>query len=358
MYKISVIVSIYNVENYLRECLDSLINQTLKDIEIICVNDGSIDNSLAILNEYALKDNRIKIVDKENSGYGISMNVGIEIAQGEYIGIIESDDFASPMMFENLYKLAKENNADIVKSDWFEYTTFNKVIRKAGRMALLPIHKCLNIKTNPEILKIQPAIWSAIYKRNLLTENNIRFLETPGASYQDTSFAFKTMCLAKNIVLTDKAYVYYRQDNVNSSVHSQSKVYAICIEYDEINAFLEKYSDLKSSVNNYKLIREYFNYIWNLKRIDKIFRKEFIEKFSARFLKYKECGEINSDFLRKINKQEFELLISNPKKFENYIEKLVKKEEFKRLRKNVFSFHINKSRIDITILGKQIVRIG
>jgi glycosyltransferase involved in cell wall biosynthesis len=106
MPKVSIIVPIYNVEKYLRECLDSIVKQTLKDIEIVCVNDGSTDSSLDIIKEYAEKDERVKYIDKPNSGYGISMNQGLDKAQGEYIGIVESDDFIKPEMFEELYNLA------------------------------------------------------------------------------------------------------------------------------------------------------------------------------------------------------------------------------------------------------------
>lgn len=121
MAKISVVVPVYNVEKYLKECIDSIINQTLEDIEIICVNDGSTDSSLEILNDYAKKDSRIIVINKSNSGYGHTMNMGLNAATGEYVGIIESDDFADKNMFEDLYKLAKEYDADIVKGDWYNY---------------------------------------------------------------------------------------------------------------------------------------------------------------------------------------------------------------------------------------------
>ena len=358
MSKVSIIVPVFNVEKYLRECLDSLINQTLDDIEIICVNDGSTDNSIEILQEYCAKDSRIKVINKENSGYGISMNMGIESACGEYIGIVESDDFAESNMFEDLYNLAKEKNADIVKSDWFEYTTSTKTVRKAGRMVLLPENKDLNVKDNPGILKIQPAIWSAIYRKSLLIDNNIRFTETSGASYQDTSFVFKVMCLAKNVVLTDKAYLYYRQDNLNSSVKSKSKVYAICTEYAEITKFLNEHKELKFYVNAYKLVKEYVSYIWNLKRIDKQFRRDFIKKMSDIFVQYNEQGEITKDFFKKVNKREFNMLITNPDKFAKYIEKYILRERLNDMRKKFISIHINKSRLDITLFEKQILRVG
>ena len=109
MPKVSIVIPTYNVEQYLKECLDSVINQTLKDIEIICVDDGSTDNSGKILDEYAAKDSRIKVIHKENGGYGKAMNVGIDNATGEYIGIVEPDDYIEFDMYETLYINAKKN---------------------------------------------------------------------------------------------------------------------------------------------------------------------------------------------------------------------------------------------------------
>ena len=111
MPKVSILMPACNVENFLRECMDSVVNQTLKDIEIICLDDGSKDSTGNILDEYAAKDSRIKVIHKPNSGSGHSRNVGLDHATGEYIGIIETDDFADPDMFEKLYITAKENNA-------------------------------------------------------------------------------------------------------------------------------------------------------------------------------------------------------------------------------------------------------
>ena len=113
MYKLSVIIPVYNVENYLRECLDSITSQTVKDIEIICIDDGSTDNSPKILKEYQKKDSRIKIITKENGGQASARNLGIKKAQGEYIAFIDSDDFIESEMLEKLYTKAKDNNLDI-----------------------------------------------------------------------------------------------------------------------------------------------------------------------------------------------------------------------------------------------------
>ena len=118
MAKVSIIIPTYNVEEYLEECMDSVVRQTLQDIEIICINDGSTDGSLEILKRYAQNDKRIIIVDKENGGYGIGMNIGLDKATGEYIGIVEPDDFVPLNMYEDLYNIAEKENLDFVKADF------------------------------------------------------------------------------------------------------------------------------------------------------------------------------------------------------------------------------------------------
>ena len=124
---ISIIVPIYNVNKYLKKCLKSLINQSFKNIEIICVNDGSIDNSYEIITQF-ISDKRIITLNKSNSGYGDSMNKGLEFASGQYIGIIEPDDFVNILMFEYLYNLTKNNEIDIVRSNYYFY--WNKKKKK------------------------------------------------------------------------------------------------------------------------------------------------------------------------------------------------------------------------------------
>lgn len=119
--KVSVLVPCCNVSAFVRECLESIVGQTLKEIEIICINDGSTDNTLDIIQEFAARDSRIRVLDKKNSGYGDSMNKGLEMARGEYIGIVESDDFVEPGMFEKLYSAAKANDLDICRSQYWSY---------------------------------------------------------------------------------------------------------------------------------------------------------------------------------------------------------------------------------------------
>ena len=205
--KVSVLVPIYNVEEFLPECLDSLVNQTLRDIEIICINDGSTDNSLNIIKKYASKDNRIKIIDKKNTGYGDSMNQGLKKAMGEYVGIVESDDFIERDAFEIMYNLAKKKNVEVVKSNFYEYYTDQR--RDIGRSNMFlsqEVEKIIDPRKNRHIFYEQPSIWSAIYNNDFLKKNDICFLPSPGASYQDAGFNFKVWASARRAYFVDEAF--------------------------------------------------------------------------------------------------------------------------------------------------------
>lgn len=355
MAKISVVVPVYNVEKYLKECIDSIINQTLEDIEIICVNDGSTDSSLEILNDYAKKDSRIIVINKSNSGYGHTMNMGLNAATGEYVGIIESDDFADKNMFEDLYKLAKEYDADIVKGDWYNYWSKNKFARKNNRISSAKALKLTNSKQDKSLLRINPSVWSAIYKKEFLNKYNIRFLETPGASYQDLAFSFKIFALAERVILTDKAYLYYRQDNMNSSVKSKTKVYCVCDEYEEIDRFLEQYPDLKFEFKVQEEINRYNGYVSSVLRIDDSVKPEFVKVFSDHFKEEYNTGLLGNEFFKKINKNEFMTLINNPEKYIKVLKSIEKRRKFNQIRKNILSIHFRNGKLNLTLFGKEVI---
>ncbi len=353
--KISVIIPVYNVEKYLKECLESVLNQTLEELEIICVNDGSTDSSLNILNDYALKDKRIIVINKQNSGYGHTMNTGLNTASGKYIGIIESDDFAAKNMFEDLYKLAQEHDADVAKGDWYNYWSDKKFAAKSNRISAAKALKVTNSKEDKGLLRINPSVWSAIYKREFLNKYNIRFLETPGASYQDIAFSFKVFTLAERVILTDKAYLYYRQDNINSSVKSKNKVYCVCDEYSEIDKFLDKYPDLKSEFKVQEEINRYTGYLSSVLRIDDNVKPEFIKIFSEHFKAEYDAGLLGNEFFSKISKKDFMTLINKPEKYIETLKIIELKRKFNRLRKNFVSVHFRNGKLNMTLLGKEVI---
>lgn len=358
MPKVSILVPVYNVEKYLRECLDSITAQTLEDIEIICINDGSTDSSAQILNDYKNKDERVRVITKENSGYGATMNKGLDVATGEYIGIVESDDFVEKTMFEDLYTLAKDNNLDIAKSDFYHYFTKEGYARHAGIIKNKFSGKVINANQVPEILRIVPSIWSGIYRRDFLEQNNIRFLETTGASYQDTSFNFKTLLSAKRVMFTPKAYLNYRQDNENSSVKSSQKVYAICEEWAEITKYMNLHPETKASINPVKLSTEFISYRWNLMRIAEVYKDDFISKYSETFKNYLKNGELKKGFFDIDIRKELALLLSDKAKYKEYIEKKEEKRKQQLLRRKQFSVRISSTRISVILFGKPVLEIG
>ena len=355
MAKISVVVPVYNVEKFLPKCIESILNQTLQDIEIICINDGSTDSSLEILNNFAQKDKRVIVINKSNSGYGHTMNIGLNTATGEYVGIIESDDFAKSNMFEELYKLAKENDADIAKGDWYNYWSKNDFARKNNRISFSKAFKLTNAKMDKSLLRLNPSVWSAIYKREFLNHYNIRFLETPGASYQDLAFTFKVFALASKVILTNKAYLYYRQDNMNSSVKSKTKIYCVCDEYNEIDRFLEKYPELYKEFKVQEEIIRYTGYLSSILRLDEALRPEFVSVFSKHFKTEYETGILDKEFFKKINKKDFMLLINNPNKYLKLLKKIEYIRKFNQLRKNLLSIHFRDFHLSVNFFGKQLI---
>ena len=294
--KVSIIIPIYNVEKYLRECLNSVINQTLKEIEIICVNDGSTDSSTEILIEYAEKDNRIKVISKPNSGYGHTMNVGIDAATGEYIGIVESDDYVKLDMYETLYNIAKKNDLDVVRADFERFVGEGKE-RKFTYGELTKDKSYYNKVLNPwediKVFTFAMMNWTGIYKRHFLNKYHIRHNETPGASYQDNGFWFQVFCRASKIYFLDKPLYQVRRDNPNSSIFSKSKVFCMCDEYDFIKTFLDNNPDIKKRFIYIYSLKRFHNYMFTYNRIAEDFKLMFLRRFSRDFKLAMENGEID-----------------------------------------------------------------
>ena len=299
MMKISIIVPVYNVEEYLSECLESILNQTLQDIEILCINDGSIDSSLSILEMYAQKDARVKIFSKPNSGYGHTMNIGLDNASGEYIGIVESDDYVPPEMYEELYKQAKQNDLDFIKADFYRFTTENgKLDLEYNALANGKdeyYNKVLDPAENIEIFKFIMNTWSGIYKRDFIEEYHIRHNETPGASFQDNGFFFQTFCQASRIMFVNKPYYMNRRDNPNSSVKSGDKVFCMRDEHEFIRNFLEEKPILKEKYIHVYWHRKFHNYMFTYNRVASEFKKLFILHFCEEFTKALKENELRKD---------------------------------------------------------------
>lgn len=283
--KVSVLIPCYNSENYLEQCLNSLEAQSLSEIEFICLNDGSKDSTLAILERYKSRDKRFVVVNKENSGYGDTLNLGFGVATGEYIGIVEPDDFVEPNMFEVLYDMASQYNLDIARCSYYYYSKEGDVEQKWGEV---PKNQLICPRKHLAVFKQGPSVWANIYKRSWLLDNQIEFLRTPGASYQDTSFSFKAYFQSSRFMMTDVCLMHYRVDNLNSSVHDIKKVFCVMDEWSEIYRFISSQTKYTESIVVDKLPElQHRTYLWNLGRLDKANRLIFLEKWHEEVLKRK-----------------------------------------------------------------------
>lgn len=283
--KVSILVPIYNNSIFLDECITSLINQTLKDIEIILINDGSTDKkAIDIIKKYCNIDNRICLIDKKNTGYGHSMNCGLMAAHGEYIGIVESDDYVDTKMFEILYN-ESSSTIDIVKSNP-SFFVGNGASRKFTKIKLFKedfLTKIITPYKDYEYFNAIPLNPISIFKNSFIKINKIKFSETPGASFQDIGFYFKTSILAKNIKIINKQLYMVRRDNENSSVFSKDKYEYTIYEYDKLKQFLNNNVELKIKFEKAYYIRKYFSYRFTYQRIGDEYKDTFLDVFSKDF---------------------------------------------------------------------------
>ena len=294
MPKVSVIVPVYNVEQYLAVCLDSILNQTLTEIEIICVDDGSTDRSSLILDNYAVRDQRVRIIHQGNHGYGQSINAGMEVAQGKYIGIVESDDCILLDMYEKLYRVAEDLDLDFVKSDcifWWDNLSY---LYKHHRNKLDKYYnRVLDASYRRVVFDFFMNIWTGIYKKDFLDKNEIRCNKTQGASYQDNGFWIQTMSLANKAMWISEAFYLYRQDNPSSSIKSKSKVMAMKEEYDFVEKILEqKNKGYELDICRYfRMLRHKGSFI----RISDELKRDYCIEIIRDFEKYKELTVQNKE---------------------------------------------------------------
>ena len=225
--KISVIIPVYKVEKYLDRCVNSVLNQTLKDIEVILIDDGSPDGCPAMCEEYKKKDNRVRVIHKENGGLGYARNSGLEIATGEYIAFVDSDDFIEEDMYESLYSDAIKYNADVVfsnvkfykdgktttREDVEEQTVFSG--KEAVKSFLLDMvaplpNECRDVK-------YMVSVWRALYRFDIIKTHFIRFFSEREIVSEDLPFNIEFLKYSENIVYSDKAFYNYCYNSVSLS---------------------------------------------------------------------------------------------------------------------------------------------
>ena len=356
--KISVIVPIYKVEKYLMQCIDSILAQTLKDIEVILVDEGDLDECRAIIDMYEFgpkKDERIRTLHEKNGGYGASCNKGFDIARGEYISIIESDDFIESTMFEEMYAYAKKLDADVVKTPYYNYKDATKTTPASIEICCYakemvkscPQNKTFSVLDYPLLMGVHASLWSGIYKTSYMKEKNIRFIEAKGGAYVDVGFRIDTLVNTDKVAWLDKPFYNYRLTSEGSTTNNYN-LDAMLQRWQEAHEKFKTMPEVYEKVGPESIYDEYLNTAGYLDT-DYNVTKEHLAKMQKLF-KY-----IPDSVIQKAEK-----LSKNQKKI--ILDIKYEKTNLKKMKKKWYSvhmsFHMNRSKIHIFHgLSKNLVRI-
>lgn len=292
--KVSVIVPVYNTEKYLKRCLNSIINQSLKEIEIIVVNDCSPDNSLKIIEEYIRKDERIILINKnKNEGLTSARNSGLEISSGEYILHIDSDDWIEQDYLKNMYEIAKQSNSDMVIADfYFDYEKgkiFYQVDQYGETGTILEKKKVIeNLIFNEG--KSFPSIWNKLVKRNIYIENNIRFPMNVSIG-EDLATIIPLMYFSNKIIKLNSAYVHYIQNsNSMTKKYSYTALTDIYFVLNRIENFLKN----KNYDEFIEKLKFYYLSLW-IFRIKPQIKDELYDKILNEYLLLLEKKKVDNN---------------------------------------------------------------
>jgi glycosyltransferase involved in cell wall biosynthesis len=285
--KVSVIIPVYNCEKYLKQCLDSVTGQTLKEIEIICVDDGSTDTSLQILKQFENGDSRIKVIQQKNAGAGAARNNGLSVAKGEYLSFLDSDDFFEPDMLEKAYNQAKHGSAQVVvfgSDQYYEETDEFKSVSWTLRKAALPPYRPMYFRTfTDNVFKVFVGwAWDKLFERKFVQEHELKFQEQRTSN--DLLFVFSAVVLADRIEIVDEALAHQRRNTSTSLSNTREKSWK-CFYY----ALTELKNTLIKNNLYYELEQDYINYalhfsLWNYETIVGDKKVEMLHKLKDEWL--------------------------------------------------------------------------
>ncbi|MBP5683928.1 MAG: glycosyltransferase [Bacilli bacterium] len=306
--KVSVIVPVYNVEKYIDKCLDSLVKQTLKDLEIIVVNDGSPDNSEKIIQKYAKKYKNIKYLVKENGGLSDARNYGLKYAKGEYIAFLDSDDYVSADMYEKMYEKAISEDFDMVVCD-INYLYPDNTLRVDGGIK----EDTKDIKKT--FLTIHPAAWNKIFKKELFT-NKVFFKK--GVWFEDVEFIYRLLPYVKSIGVIHEAY----------------------------NQYVQREGSITNTINP-----KIYDYISNMNGVVEYFKKNKLYDNYQKELEYAYVRYIYATFIRSIAKYDYE-------EYEKGVQKALQsvKAYFPKYRHNKY-FYQSKKGIYLVLFSKPLAKL-
>lgn len=329
MVKLSIIIPCLNVVRYIRECMDSAINQTIRNIEILVIDGGSTDGTVEILKEYADKDSRVTLVHSDIKSYGYQVNMGLDRANGEYVAVLESDDYVDLSMYEKLCKVADENQTDITKADFDKFFSLTNGYREFTKVSFWKdepdnYNRVLNPRDHRILFCNDYFLWKGVYRRSFINENNIRLHETKGAAFQDIGFLQQVMASAKRVIYIEDSFYRYRTDRDESSSYSPK---VLKYGYDEFTWLLDMHD--KGEKELYlpglcsHMMQAFTGEMWiSLKATGYDMESEYIRPyydwFKDKLTQFIECGIADMNELYDITKEQFFEIFDN---VETYIGK-------------------------------------
>lgn len=343
--KVSIIMPSLNVADYIEECILSALKQTMQELEIICIDAGSTDGTWEILQRYAQNTGQgiqVRLLHSDIKSYGYQVNLGIKEAEGDYIGILETDDYVEHSMYKSLYDIAVEHGADVVKADYDMFTTVGGR-RCFQRVRLWPpdmeiYNKVICPQNNEYLFANDYSIWKGIYKRDFLINNQIWLNESPGAAYQDIGFAEQVLSCAERAYYTDESYYRYRSDRETSSVNSVFGLKYSCQEFRRILETPALYGKLTCKRGLYYHMAQSFfaEYVKTFRAVGYVRDSDNLIAYYEWFQKIlKKCFEENSLPLEKMNDkfvvQLKELLYDNGKFCHTIVKQDIEKKQKEKI---------------------------
>lgn len=312
---VSVIIPVYKAESFLRHCIESVIGQTLQNIEIILVDDGSPDACPEICDEYKRADARVRVIHQANSGLACAYNAGLSAARGEYIGFVEADDFIAQDMYEVLYTDAITSKADVVKGNYFEYydvTGKEPLIKPASSLLdIQPPQNPFTVYEYPAVLIHHPSIWTGLYSRKFLQKYNISFQDINRGFYVDQNWRYETLIQAQRIYWENKAFYHYRLTNPAATSHRGDNPDDIFNVYDRLELFLKKHPGQKEKIQQYLYFEIYHHLFWNAERVDKNYKAYALRRLHEKFTTMDTKTVESSSLFSKKEKKLFRIFQTN-----------------------------------------------
>ena len=337
MSKVSIIMPSFNVVSYIRECMNSVLSQTLTDIEIIVVDADSTDGTREILEEYAQKDGRVVILRQDKKSCGYANNKAIKYATGEYIGIVETDDYIAPDMMEKLYQKAKEYDLDIVKGNYRSFLgegDSRLFVDKAISLNRGDYEKVIDPQLDNCCFGWDMYTWTGLYKKKFLEEYQILHNESEGAAFQDVGFWFQTYCYARKVYLMKDYFYYYRRDNPNASVKNPNRTFIMCDEYKFVKDIISKDRKTWERVKPAYYHGMFRSYFVTYERLAPHLKPEFADRFYREIKEGYEEGWIRRELFDEYELKYLDILLTSKEEFERALAS--QKLGMEKKRKNLF----------------------